>query len=140
MKEQLIVTDSVLIDALPERVWEVLVTPEYIRQWDDLPVHFGHEPLHHGTVIEWPGFSRLSVITCEPFKTLKLSLYDPSWEAPASHYDIAYNYLLEEDHGKTLLTITVGDFGQLADGKKYYEASKEFANKATLKIKELAEA
>ncbi len=139
MNHPLIVSNSILIDTLPERVWEVLITPQFIKQWDALPVHFGEENLHHGTVIEWPGYSRLSVVICEPFKTLKLSLYDPGWKEPPSQYDIAYTYHLTEENSQTLLNITIGDFSALPDGEKYYEESLAFANAATLKIKELAE-
>ena len=139
MTNVLTVSNSILIDTLPERVWEVLITPKYIKQWDDLPLHFPEENLHHGTVIEWPGYSRLSVVTCEPNKVLKLLLYDPTWPEPPGHYSIAYTYTLEEENSQTLLKLTIGDFSQLQDGKNYYDASVTFANDATLKIKELAE-
>jgi uncharacterized protein YndB with AHSA1/START domain len=139
MAKALTTRTSILIDALPARVWEVLITPKFIKQWFDLPVHFGDKILHHGTVIEWPGYSRLSVVGCEPNKQLKFLLYDPTWPEPPAHYSIAHVYTLAEENSQTLLTLVIGDFAQLADGNKYFEDADSFANDATLKIKELAE-
>lgn len=139
LTKSLIASYSILIDALPERVWEVLVTPKFIKQWDDLPLHFQEENLHHGTIIEWPGYSRLSVVTCEPNKLLKMLLYDPTWPEPQGFYTVAYTYTLAEENSQTVLKLSIGDFAQLQDGTKYHEASISFANTATLKIKELAE-
>jgi hypothetical protein len=40
---------------------------------------------------------------------------------------------------QTTLTIAVGDFSSVPDGQNYYDASVEFVDTATQKIKELAE-
>ena len=37
MTDQLIVKDEILIEATPSKVWEVLVNPKYVAQWDELP-------------------------------------------------------------------------------------------------------
>ncbi|GGA79404.1 hypothetical protein [Ornithinibacillus halotolerans] len=36
MSNKLIVHDEIFIEAASERVWEVLVTPKYVAQWDAL--------------------------------------------------------------------------------------------------------
>lgn len=120
-------------------MWEVLVKPEFIRQWDDLPDGFDEEELTNGSVIEWAGYSVLTVVTFEPFQQLRQTLYSPQWELPPSAYDIAYTYTLSAKNSEILLKIEIGDFAQLPDGERFYDASVEFADAALQKIKELAE-
>jgi uncharacterized protein YndB with AHSA1/START domain len=139
MTKSLIVKKQISIDAPVSKVWEVLVAPKYIRQWDDLPQDFGDYYLEEGRVIEWTGFSRLTVTACEPSEKLVMKLYAFKWELPATEYNIAYTYELSAEESGTRLTIEVGDFGVLPDGESYYEASVEFAGAALEKIKSLAE-
>ncbi|MGM0876278.1 MAG: SRPBCC domain-containing protein [Bacillota bacterium] len=113
--------------------------PEFIRQWDDLPEDFSAESLTLGSVIEWPGYSRLTVVAFEPNKLLRLSLYVPKWQLQPTSYDIAYTYTLSVDNENTLLSIEIGDFAQLSDGERYYEESLTYGNIALEKIKELSE-
>lgn len=58
---------------------------------------------------------------------------------PANMQRVAYRYLLEEQNGRTMLKIEIGDFALLKDGQDYYDASVEFAAKAKNVIQELAE-
>ncbi|WP_031529245.1 SRPBCC family protein [Dyadobacter crusticola] len=139
MTKSLITKKQIQIDAPVAKVWEVLIAPKYIRQWDDLPQDFGDYYLELGRTIEWTGFSRSSVTTCDPLEKLVLHLYAFKWELPASDYDIAYTYLLTEESGGTRLTLEIGDFGVLEDGESYYVTSEEFAGSALEKIKSLAE-
>lgn len=134
----LLVEAQLQIPAPPARVWQVLTTPHYIRQWDDLPDGYGEEPLALGSTISWEGHATLTVTIFEPPHHLRMALYVATWEQPPSAYDIAYTYKLTEQDGGTQLTITVGDFAPLATGQAYYDASVEFASAAEQKIKELA--
>jgi uncharacterized protein YndB with AHSA1/START domain len=136
----LLVEEQIQIPASPMRVWQVLTTPRYIRQWDDLPEGFGEEPLTLGSTIVWEGHATLTITEFEPSHQLRMALYVATWEQPPSAYDIAYTYSLTAQDDGTLLTITVGDFAPLANGQEYYDASVEFASEAGPKIQQLAAA
>ncbi len=136
--QQLIVKESIEINAPAATVWDILVTTRYMKEWDDVPEGFTDDQLRLGSVLEWSGHARLTVVQFEPHKCLKLSLVAASWQPPIPD-NIAYTYALAGKGGQTILTITVGDFGQLPDGQDYYDASVEFSQTATQKIKELAE-
>lgn len=139
VQRTLLVTEEINIHAPAEKVWDVLVNPHYIKQWDDLPEDFDEEILTGASVIEWTGYSTLTVTDFEPLKRLRLSLYSPKWELSPAAYDIAYTYILSPHENHTRLTITIGDFAQLADGENYYGESVRFGKAAAEKIKELAE-
>ncbi|CAG5073050.1 hypothetical protein DYBT9623_04576 [Dyadobacter sp. CECT 9623] len=139
MNEQLIVKQEILIEAPVSKVWEVLIAPKYIRQWDDLPQDFGDYYLEVGRVIEWTGSTRLTVTECEPHERLAMKLYAFKWELPPASYDIAYTYQLSIEYNGTRLSLQIGDFSALPEGKNYYDSSLEFAGAALEKIKSLAQ-
>lgn len=139
MSKSLIVKHYIRINATVTRVWEVLTKPEYIRKWDELPEDFGDYEIHPATVIEWPEYSKLSVIELELNKKLKYSLYVPAWEDKNIN-TIGYTYTLTvADDGYCWLGIEIGDFAILDEGAKYYDASVNFGETASHKIKALAE-
>lgn len=138
MKE-LIVKSEIMINAPAAKVWEVLIAPKFIRQWDALPQDFADYYLEIGREIEWSGNSKITVTGMVPHEYLKLSLYVNKWELGPSSYDIAYQYRLSVHENDILLTVEIGDFDQLADGAEYYSNSVEFAEKVLNKIKLLAE-
>lgn len=138
MSKSLIVKNNIRIDAPLERVWEVLTKPKYIRQWDQLPEDFGDFEIHPATVIEWPGYSKLSVVEFVPNQMLRYELYVPTWEERVTN--IGYTYTLTVDNeDRTWLGVEIGDFAILADGDKYFDTSVDFEKTASQKIKELAE-
>jgi uncharacterized protein YndB with AHSA1/START domain len=139
MSQQLIVSSEISIDAPVSKVWEVLVAPKYIRQWDDLPHNFDDYYLEVGRVIEWSGITKMTVTACEPNEKLRLSLYVEKWEEGPAAYDIAYTYKIAERDSQTILSIEIGDFSVLPDGQDYYKSSEEFAALALEKIKSLSE-
>jgi uncharacterized protein YndB with AHSA1/START domain len=139
MNQPLVVRSEIVIEAPLSKVWEVLIAPKYIRQWDDLPSDFEDYYLEYGRTIEWSGTSRLTVTICEPNEVLKISLYVSKWEQPPAAYDIAYTYRLVNDGTDTVLSVEIGDFSALPDGEDYYNASVEFAATAMEKIKNLSE-
>jgi uncharacterized protein YndB with AHSA1/START domain len=139
MSKSLIVKHSTRIDAPLNRVWEVLTKPQYIRQWDELPEDFGDYEISPATIIEWPGYSKLSVVEFELNKKLRYSLYVPAWN-DESITNVGYTYTLSvDDNGYTWLTVEIGDFAILNEGDKYYDESFTFGQTASQKIKELAE-
>ena len=139
MAQELTVSKKITIEAPVAKVWEVLIAPKYIRQWDDLPHDFEDYYLEYGKVIDWSGMTRLTVTACEPNERLVFSLYVSKWEHPPSQYDIAYRYRLTDQENRTLLELEIGDFSVLPDGKDYYASSEEFAGTALEKIKNLSE-
>jgi uncharacterized protein YndB with AHSA1/START domain len=139
MNQPLVVRSEIVIEAPLSKVWEVLIAPKYIRQWDDLPSDFEDYYLEFGRTIEWTGTSRLTVTICEPNEVLKMALYVSKWEQPPAAYDIAYTYRLVNDGTDTVLSVEIGDFSVLPDGEDYYNASVEFAATAMEKIKNLSE-
>lgn len=139
MNHTLIVKNYIKINATPEKVWDVLTNPRYIRQWDNLPEDFGDEAVSAATVINWPGLSKLSVTGYEPGRVIRYQLYADAW-GDLVIPDINYSYVISQDeNGGTWLGIEIGDFAVLEDGSKYYEESTNFGHTASQKIKELAE-
>lgn len=139
MSKSLIVQHSTRIDAPLNRVWEVLTKPQYIRQWDELPEDFGDYEISPATIIEWPGYSKLSVVEFELNRKLRYALYVPAWNDESIN-NIGYTYSLSvDDNGFTWLSVEIGDFAILNEGDKYYDESFTFGQTASQKIKELAE-
>jgi uncharacterized protein YndB with AHSA1/START domain len=137
MSKSLIVKHSIRIEATPNRVWEVLTKPQYIRQWGFLPEDFGDFEISPTTILEYPD-RRLNVLEFNPNTTLRYSLYVPTWEEEVT--SIGYTYALSADaQGHTWLSVEIGDFAILVEGDKYYGESTIFGETASHKIKALAE-
>ena len=143
MPKSLTVQDQILIKAPSSSVWEVLVEPEYVTQWDELPEDYPSETMTEGSQVIWEnpngGQTVTTIIKADQHKELKIALFLSSWAVKPEEGDVAYIYQLEEQTGGTLLKITIGDFSLLEDGQKYYDASVEFAAESKVMIKELAE-
>ena len=138
MKE-LVVRNEILIDAPVSKVWEVIIAPKFIRQWDSLPEDFGDYYLEVGREIDWSGNSRITVTEMVAHERLKLSFHLSKWDVPPSASDTAYIYTLAEADGMTRLTLEIGDFAQLAEGESFYDTYLDFSEKALKKISLLAE-
>lgn len=132
----LTISVQIAINASPEKVWEVLTQPDHIRQWDDVPESYVGGQLAPGSVLEWEGYSRLTVTTCQE---LALKMYLPQVSLDPSAYDVQYRYGLSGGAGHTVLHIEVGDFAPLPNAQSYLEATREWIETARQKIKELAE-
>ena len=52
MTTMLIVKDEVHIDTTPSKVWEVLINPKYVAQWDELPENYPTENMSKGSKTE----------------------------------------------------------------------------------------
>lgn len=141
--ESALVKKSIEINAPAETVWQVLINAEMIRQWDDLPEDFSERQIKLHSEIVWKMEERttkLTITAFDPRRYLRMNLFVSTWPSPETSYDIAYSYTLTERDKITTLHIEVGDFTPLGDKKKdYYDASVEFAETASLKIKSLAE-
>ena len=117
MTDQLIVKEEILIKATAERVWEVLIKPKYIVQWDDLPEDYPSEDMKKGSQVIWDnpngGHTITTVIKAEEGKELKIALDITNWEVKPKEGDVAYLFQLEEQNNTTRLKIEIGDFPDL---------------------------
>lgn len=143
MTKNLIVKDEILIKATPSKVWEVLIKPKYVAQWDELPEGYLQEDMTVGSKVVWEnprgGQTITKIVKADQEKELKIALIITRWEAQPNEGDVAYIYRLEEQKEQTLLKIEIGDFSLIKNGQDYYDASVEFAAEAKTIIKDLAE-
>lgn len=143
MAKKLIVKDEIVIHAASSAVWEVLVTPKYVAQWDALPEGYPNEKMSKGSKVVWehPNGGKVitTIIKADEPKELIVALYSTNWKVKPKEGDVAYRYQLEAVDDGILLTIEIGDFSLLENGKEYYDASVEFAAEAKKIIKKLAE-
>jgi len=137
--EKLIVKDQIEINASKEKVWEVLTNPDFIKQWDDIPENYPGGHLKLGSVIEWEGYSKMTVTEFDKPNKLKMNLHLPKVELEPAEYDVNYIYILTEKSENTTLSFEIGDYSKLPKAKDYYEASLEWVQTVKLKIKELSE-
>lgn len=138
MKKRTVIKE-VSIDAPVNKVWEVLIAPKFIRQWDALPEDFQDYYLEVGREIEWAGTSRLVVTDMVANELLVQSLFLNKWDIAPSECNVSISYKLSQESEKSLLAVEIGDFGPLKDGEKVQEQYSEFADKILGKIKALSE-
>lgn len=143
MKEKLIVQKEMQISASPETVWEILILPKYVAQWDELPEDYPQDPMTTGSKVIWElpngEQSITTVIKADLEKELVIDLHGTGWKNKPQPGEIAYRFYLEENQHGTNLSIDIGDFSLLDQGKQFYEASLDFAEEAAKTIKTLAE-
>lgn len=143
MVMELTVRDEIMINASPSRVWEILVLPKYVAQWDELPENYPQQEMQLGSKVVWelPNNQKniTTIIEANKPHSLVISLHVTTWENTPRVGDVVYRYQLVDQEEGTLLKIEIGDFSLLKDGQMYYDASVEFAKKAKNTIKDLAE-
>ena len=144
------VTNSIDIDAPAKRVWEILTQSKYTKQY-----MFGCEVISDWkkeSTLDWkmqnegkdfiPVTGKITAI--EPFHKLEYTVIDPH----AAYPIIPENHLivenkLEENAGKTRLTVTQSGFEGAAEGQKRYQDvynNGDGWNPILIEIKKLAEA
>ena len=133
------------INASPETVWEVLTKPEFTRQY-----MFGCDAISdwkEGSPLIWKGakdgkvYVKGSIVKIVPGKLLGFTSFDPN---DPTHKDIPSNYTtvtytLTPEDGKTMATVTDGDFSKIEDGETRYNRTIESWNYVLPQIKRLAE-
>ncbi len=148
--EPLIVKSIITINAPASKVWDALVNPEQTKKY-----MFGCETVSDwqpGSPLLWKGsyegqemvFVKGIVSVIQPPTLLKYTVIDPN----AMMEDIPENYLnvtyqLEEQEGKTTLTVLQDGFETAADGEKRYQDTYnngEGWNPILVEIKKLVEA
>lgn len=150
MSTPLIVENTITINAPAEKVWDLLVNPQQTKKY-----MFGCETVSDwqvGSPLLWEGeyegskmvFVKGDIVRIEPSKLLVYTVIDPN---NTSIPDVPENYLtvtyaLAEDNGKTILTVSQGDFATVAQGQKRYEETYnngEGWNPILVQVKALAE-
>lgn len=141
MKSNINGTVSIIINAVAEKVWEALTTPEIIKQY-----FFGTEAISDwkvGSLIyfqgEWEGKKyqdKGTILDVEPNKLFRYNY----WSSMSGNDDkpenyVVISYYLQEDGDKTFLTITqenIPDEKQKADSMQNW-------NKVLEDLKQLLE-
>lgn len=143
MTKELTVCTETLINAHASKVWEVLVNPEYVAQWDELPENYPEENMTVGSKVVWnlPNGEQsiTSISKAVPNLELVIDLYGTAWKVKPQAGEVAYHYNLIDKDNQTLLKIEIGDFSIIENGQMYYDASIEFAEVSKAEIKKLAE-
>lgn len=126
---ELSVKNDITINSPASKVWDVLTNPEQTKKYmygcetvsDWKP---GSELLWRG---EWEGkpmvFVKGYIVKIEPGKFLAYTTFDPNNPAiedtPANYLTVTYS--LSEQDGQTVLSVTQGDYTNVAMGQKRYE-------------------
>lgn len=147
---ELLVKNSITINAPASKVWDALINPEQTKKY-----MFGCE-----TVSDWKAGSPLLwkmnndgkelvavkgvVVDIQPEIFLAYTVIDPNNPAiedtPENYLTVTYALTNEND--QTVLTVTQGDYATVADGERRYKEAwnnGEGWNPILVKIKELVE-
>lgn len=149
MSKELIVENSISIQAPASKVWDALTNPEQTQKY-----MFGCAALSDwkvGSPLLWQAhyegkdvvFVKGSILSMEPNKLLAYTTFDPHSTIP----DVPENYLtvtyrLTENNGVTNFTVTQGNYATVAEGeRRYTEAYNggEGWNPILVEIKKLVE-
>ncbi len=129
MSQPLTVTNTITIQNPAARVWDALTNPEMTKKY-----MFGCGALSDwkpGSPLLWRGnFNGLEmvavkgeVIKIEPWKLLVYTTIDPNNPAvpdlPENYLTVTY--VLSEQNGHTLLTVSQGVYSKVTEGDKRYE-------------------
>ncbi|HEY2726914.1 MAG TPA: SRPBCC domain-containing protein [Parafilimonas sp.] len=147
--QELIVRNTITINADAKKVWDVLTSPQQTKKY-----MFGCETVSdwkQGSTLLWKAmcegketvFVKGYILEIEPNRFLRYSVIDPN----AAYPDIPENYLsvaykLEKQNGTTLLTVIQDGFEDAAEGEKRF---KEVYNKGEgwnpilVQVKKIAE-
>lgn len=147
--EELIIRNTIEINAPRTKVWDILTNPEITKIY-----MFGCETVSEwkvGSELLWKGsyegkemiFVKGHIVTIEPTKKLVYTTFDPNstiTDIPENYLNVTY--LLIEKNGITTFTVTQGDYNKVEEGvKRYIEGSNngEGWNPILMEIKKLAE-
>ena len=130
-----VVRTSIMIDAPREKVFAALITPEHIKGWFPAPdpvvdprvggdYGFGFSFEKDGETISPPPMKILEFVENE-----KLTITWPDWRGDASVPDQHVTWLLEDEGGKTRLTLLHDGFTRTVDVSDYPFGWLQFMNK-----------
>lgn len=128
MSTPLTVTNTIIIDAPADKVWDALVNPAKTKQY-----MFGCETVSDwkkGSSLQWIGtFDGIELIAVkgeivdiQPGKYLAYTTIDPnSGIDDNSENYLMVTYTLTEAAGQTTFTVTQGDYSKVAEGERRYK-------------------
>ena len=127
----MIIKETITFKANTAQVWDLLTNSEMTRQY-----MYGCDVLSDwkiGSPIVWRGktedgaeidYVKGEILEYEAGKKVRFTMIDPNSDIADTPENYAWmTYELSETEGGTLLTITQGDYSQVADGQKRYEES-----------------
>jgi len=132
MAKPLIVENSIEIDAPPSKVWDALTNPAQTKKY-----MFGCEAISEwkkGSPLLWKmdqnGHDLIvvkgDIVDINPGKYLKYTTIDPNSgiaDIPENYLTVTYS--LEEKNGRTVLSVSQGDYSKVGDGDKRYAETVE---------------
>ncbi|MBC7384232.1 MAG: SRPBCC domain-containing protein [Bacteroidia bacterium] len=149
MEKELIISNSISINAPVSVVWDALTNPEKTKKY-----MFGCETVsdwQQGSSLLWKGthegqemvFVKGSIASIEPARFLAYTTIDPNSaleDLPENYLTVTYT--LASQDGQTLLTVTQGDYLKVGDGERRYKEAfngGEGWNPILIEIKKLVE-
>jgi uncharacterized protein YndB with AHSA1/START domain len=146
---QLMIKNSIRINATADRVWDALTNPEQTKKY-----MFGCETVSDwkiGSPLLWRGnyegddmiFVKGHITGLEPGKFLSYTTIDPNSDiadVPENYLTVTYD--LYPENNETILTVTQGDYKKVADGEKRFQDAYnggEGWNPILVQIKKLPE-
>ena len=128
MAEQLIVKNSIAINAPAAKVWDALINPEKTKEY-----MFGCETVSEwkvGSELLWRGqyegqemvFVKGEIVEIEPEKMLVYTTIDPNSDiedTPENYVSVTYELVRQDD--QTVLNVSQGDFSTVANGESRYK-------------------
>jgi len=143
MSGELVVRESIVIDAPPEKVWEVLTEPRWTKQY-----MYGCEIVSDwkpGGPFAWRGGDGITYVKgilrgSEPGARLEFTAFDPNAkdleDIPSNHTTVTMS--LSRTGQSTKLGVTQGDFAAVTDGEKRFSEAQGWGE-ILRQIKQLAE-
>ena len=142
---ELIVRQRMQVNAPPERVWEVITTPEYTRQF-----MYGCDAVSDwqpGSALEWIGatngvvYVKGNIVAIDRPRLLQYTTFDPN---AADYEDVPENYLtvtleLTPVDGGTEVRVAQGDFAKVQRREDHSQGAEAGWQAALEGIKRLAE-
>ncbi|MFY0663141.1 MAG: SRPBCC domain-containing protein [Natronospirillum sp.] len=125
---KLIVEKSTTIKASPEKVWNIITSPETFKHWMlAVPADSSDSPLQLGSKILWndeSGQTYLTgtVVTLEPLQRLVLALEDISWTRKAETGEVTSSFTLSDAENGTDLEFMLGDLSVDPEGQQWFDA------------------
>ena len=149
MSETLFVKNTITIQATAAKLWDVLTNPQQTKKY-----MFGCETISDwksGSELLWRGnyegqemvFVKGHIVKIDPEKFLAYTTIDPnSTIDDVSENYLTVTYLLVEENGQTVFTVTQGDYAKVAEGERRYKEANnggEGWNPILAEIKKVAE-
>jgi uncharacterized protein YndB with AHSA1/START domain len=128
MAKELIIKNTISINAPASRVWDALVNPTQTKKY-----MFGCETVSDwkpGSSLEWKGqhegkdmvFVKGNIVDIKPGQYLAYTTIDPNSNIDlTSENYLTVTYSLSEEKGTTKLTVTQGDYSAVAEGDRRYK-------------------